>query len=399
MRFAGIDIGSETHVVAVMDEAGGVLHKAEPFGEVAAGYRRLREILGTSEDLVVAMEATGHYWRNLCAMLIAHGYAVALINPLRTRRFAEEDLARTKTDAIDALGIARFAAQKRPAITQFCDDEIEELRELVRLRERLLMEQGNQIRHLHRSLHLTFPEFTRHVRTLESALATAILSRYPTSEAFRTVRLKTLARLCYDGRHRVGESLAGTLIAAAKHSIGGHHTEPYRRQIKFACQDIEIARERIRQLENDIGLKLERHEVGKLLTSIDGIGSQTAARLIAELGDPARFRSAAALASYVGVIPRVRQSGKRRYSGRPSVPLGNAALRHSLWMPTLTAVRLSPWLRPYYLRLRRAGKRPKVALVAAMHKLLLAVWSVAKHRRPFVSRTSPPIDGVAIGPV
>jgi len=98
-------------------------------------------------------------------------------------------------------------------------------------------------------------------------------------------------------------------------------------------QDIEIARERIRQLENDIGLKLERHEVGKLLTSIDGIGSQTAARLIAELGDPARFRSAAALASYVGVIPRVRESGKRRYSGRPSVPLGNAALRHSLWMP------------------------------------------------------------------
>lgn len=384
MRFAGIDIGSETHVVAVVDEAGGVLHKAEPFGEGAAGYRRLRELLGTSEGLLVAMEATGNYWRNLCAMLIAHGYAVALLNPLRTRRFAEEDLARTKTDAIDALGIARFASQKQPATTQFCDDEIQELRELVRLRERLLMEQGNQIRHLHRSLHLTFPEFTRHVRTLESALATAILSRYPTGDAFRKVRLKTLARVCYDGRHRVGESLARALIAAAKDSIGGHHAEPYRRQIKFACQDIEIARERIRQLDHDIELNLEGHEVGKLLTSIDGIGAQTAARLIAELGDPARFRNAAALASYVGVIPRVRQSGKRRYSGRPLVPLGNAALRHSLWMPTLTAIRLNPWLRVYYLRLRSAGKRPKLALIAAMRKLLVAVWTVARHRRPFV---------------
>jgi transposase len=37
---------------------------------------------------------------------------------LRTRRFAGEDLARTKTDSIDALGIARFGAQKRPAVTR-----------------------------------------------------------------------------------------------------------------------------------------------------------------------------------------------------------------------------------------------------------------------------------------
>jgi transposase len=58
----------------------------------------------------VALEATGHYWRNLFAALLAKGYAVAVLNPLRTRRFAEEELQRTKTDAIDALGIARFAA-------------------------------------------------------------------------------------------------------------------------------------------------------------------------------------------------------------------------------------------------------------------------------------------------
>jgi transposase len=66
----------------------------------------------------VAMEATGHYWRNLYAALVTAGFEVALLNPLRTRRFAEEELQRTKTDAIDAVGIARFAAQKRPAVTQ-----------------------------------------------------------------------------------------------------------------------------------------------------------------------------------------------------------------------------------------------------------------------------------------
>lgn len=46
MRFAGIDIGAERHVVAVVDEVGGELVKATPFGEEAAGYAKLLELLG-----------------------------------------------------------------------------------------------------------------------------------------------------------------------------------------------------------------------------------------------------------------------------------------------------------------------------------------------------------------
>ena len=129
--------------------------------------------------------------------------------------------------------------------------------------------------------------------------------------------------------------------------------------------------------------RLEQHQVGKLLTSIAGIGPQTAACIIAELGDPARFGSIKALASYVGVAPRLRQSGKRRLSGRRLLPLGDARLRRAPWMPTLSAIRVNPWLRTYYLRLRAAGKRPKVALIAVMHKLLAAIFSVARRRQPF----------------
>ena len=69
---------------------------------------------------MLALKATGHYWRNLFVALLAKGYAVAVLNPLRTRRFSEEELQRTKTDAIDALGIARFAAQKRPPAALPC---------------------------------------------------------------------------------------------------------------------------------------------------------------------------------------------------------------------------------------------------------------------------------------
>jgi hypothetical protein len=70
-----------------------------------------------------------------------------------------------------------------------------------------------------------------------------------------------------------------------------------------------MARERIQQLEHDIELKLEGPEVGKLLTSIDGIGAQIGS---SRNSATPRFRNASALASCVGVIPPVRQSNKRR---------------------------------------------------------------------------------------
>ena len=179
MRFAGIDIAAETHVIAAVDEADRVLIKPTKITEDASGYERLWELLGDPRDTLVAMEATGHYWKNLFATLVARGFVVALLNPLRTARFASEELARTKTDAIDALGIARFTAQKRPPATRLPDSATDELRELVRLRDRLVQDFGDHLRQLHRLVDLGFPEFTRYVRSLDSELATAILHVLP----------------------------------------------------------------------------------------------------------------------------------------------------------------------------------------------------------------------------
>jgi transposase len=327
-------------------------------------------------------DTTGAIYSSRCWQ---RGYAVAVLNPSRTRRFAEEELQRTKTDAIDALGIARFAAQKRPPATQLPDVATEELRVLSRLRDRLQEDFASRLRQLHRAVDLGFPEFTRHVHTLESQLAATILSRYPTAASFRGASVKKLARIVYDGSHKIGEELARTLIEAAAESVGSYHSEPYRLRVKYLCEDLDVLRRRLKDLVRDIERKLDAHEVGKLLTTIDGVGPLTAACLIAELGDPARFRSAGAIASYVGVVPRLRQSGKKRFSGSPTIPFGNARLRKALWMVVLNAVRCNPWLRAYYDRLVSRGKPRKVALVAAMRKLLAAVWSVASNRRPFVS--------------
>lgn len=384
--FAGIDVAAERHVLARLDDDGMPMGRPLGFAEDAAGYRTLLEALGPPPVLVV-MEATGHYWKNLYATLTAAGHDAVLLNPLVARRFQEAQLERTKTDAVDAMALARLGFEKRPAPTRLFDQAAEALRELVRHRDRLRQDFDDRVRQLHRLVDLGFPEFTRYVKGLDSMLATALIAEYPTAAAFARAQPRRLAKLRYDGCHKVGEDLAEALVAAAKRSVGQHHGPVYEMQARHICQDLDLWRRRLKEIEGDIDRLLDAHEIGRLLTRIDGIGPHSAARIIATVGDPARFRSPAAFAAYVGVVPGLRQSGKRTGSRAATSPFGNARLRRALWMAVLSAVRRNDWLKPFYERLRAAGKPPKLALVAAMRKLLHAVYSVAKNRKPFTVTT------------
>lgn len=380
--FAGIDVASETHMLARLDDAGLPIGKPVPISEDQEGYARLIELLGPT-PVLITMEATGHYWRNLFAVLTAAGHQVVLLNPYVARRFQDAGLERTKTDAIDALGLARLAFEKRPNPTHLLDEVAEALRELVRHRDRLRKDFDARIRQLHRLIDLTFPEFTRYVSSLDTMLATCLLAECPTARAFAKATPRRLAKLRYGPRHYVGIELAQQLVDGAKRSIGQHQGPVYELQARHICQDLDTWRRRLDAIESDIEELLDKHEVGKLLTTIDGIGPQSAARLIATVGDPAHFHSASALAAYVGVVPSLRQSGKRS-SGRTATGRhGNSHLRNKLWMPILVSVRCNPWLKTFYDRLRAAGKPPKVALIAAMRKMLHAIYSVAKSRKPF----------------
>lgn len=381
---AGIDIASERHVLARLDDAGAAIGKPITITEDRAGYDALLAALAPPPVLIV-MEATGHYWKNLFAVLTAAGHEVALLNPLIARRFQEASLERTKTDAIDAAGLARLAFEKRPAPTHLHDEIAEALRELVHHRDRLRQDFDDRVRQLHRLVDLGFPEFNRYVRSLDSMLATCLLAEYPTAHAFARATPRRVAKLRYDGRHFVGLELAQSLVEAAKRSVGQHHGPAYKLQARHICQDLDTWRKRLAEIEHDIEDLLDTHVPGKLITSIDGIGPLTAARIIAASGDPAHFKSAAAFAAYCGVVPGLRQSGKQTSSRTGIGPIGNARLRRALWMPVLSAVRRNPWLRAFYLRLRAAGKPAKLAIIATMRKLLQAVYSVAKHRRPFVT--------------
>jgi transposase len=244
------------------------------------------------------------------------------------------------------------------------------------------------VNQLHRVVDLGFPEFTRHVKDLSSSLATTLLEKYPTAHAFSEARQGEVANLCYDGRRSVGRELAKALTDAARASVGRHHGPAYALQARYACEDIRVLRERIRKLDNDIESAVAKNDLTKLLTSIDGIGPTTSARIIAEVGDPAKFESAGALAAYIGAVPQTNKTGKSRTSDRAALTrIGHARLRAKLWMPTLVAAtRCNTWLMSFHERLVQRGKPAKVALVAAMRKLISAIYSVAKNRKPFVPR-------------
>lgn len=388
MRIYGIDIASEVHVVVGLDDEGVVRLKATKIEESGAGHEKLLQLLGEPAGALVVMEATGHYWKNLFARLSTAGFQVAVVNPLAVRRFADSMMTRAKTDAADALVLARFGLAMRPRPAPMLDEQLEELREMMRLRDRWVQDLGDRVRQLHRLVDLGFPEFTQHVKDLGSGVATALLNRCPTAAAFRQVKPSTLAKLTYDGRHHVPEDLAAEVIAAAKRSAGMHHGRPYQLGVRTACEDIDVLRGRIRDIDRNIGTLLEASELGALLQTIDGIGPTTAARIVAEFGDPSVYASGDAFAAHFGVVPATNHSGKCTPQRAGATHLGDGKLRAKMWMPTLTAVKRNPWLKAFYDRLVAAGKPAKVALVAAMRKLATAIYSVAKNRKPFVPRLS-----------
>jgi transposase len=143
----------------------------------------------------------------------------------------------------------------------------------------------------------------------------------------------------------------------------------------------------IGQLEKDISDHIDRHPGLKgdvdLITTIPGLGRVTAAKVIGHLGDIRRFKSAKALAAFIGVSPGQRTSGTS-VRGRTSMcRIGNTSLRAALFMPGLVARRHNPLLNPFAERLLANGMAKKAVIGAVMRKLVHLIYGVIKSGKPF----------------
>lgn len=121
-------------------------------------------------------------------------------------------------------------------------------------------------------------------------------------------------------------------------------------------------------------------ERDNLLQSVPGIGDVTAYTLLADLPELGRL-DRRKIAALVGVAPMNRDSGHWR--GRRTIAGGRPAVRSVLYMATLTAVRFNPVIAHFYQRLTAAGRPKKVALTAAMRKLLTILNAMLRDQRPW----------------
>jgi transposase len=140
---------------------------------------------------------------------------------------------------------------------------------------------------------------------------------------------------------------------------------------------IEFLKAQVQDLERECAAHIDAHhaELANALRSVKGIGPATMATLIAELPELGCL-DRRKIAALVGVAPLNRDSGQMR--GQRSIWGGRADVRRTLYMATLVAVRRNTVLQQFYQRLVIAGKPRKVALVAAMRKLLTVLNAIAK---------------------
>ena len=121
----------------------------------------------------------------------------------------------------------------------------------------------------------------------------------------------------------------------------------------------------------------------KLIISIPGIADKTAAILLAEIGDIDNFDSPSALASYVGITPRIRQSGSSLRGRTRISKQGNKRLRTALYFPAISAKRWNPICRDFAHTLEKRALAKKAIIIAVMRKLLHQVYGILKSKQPF----------------
>lgn len=143
---------------------------------------------------------------------------------------------------------------------------------------------------------------------------------------------------------------------------------------------IDWLRTQLRDVDTELRTLLRRSPVWReqddLLRSVPGVGPVLATTLLVAVPELGRLNRHQ-VAKLVGVAPLNQDSGQHR--GTRRIWGGRAAVRMTLYMATLAAVKHNPVLRAFYQRLCAAGKPKKVALTACMRKLL-TILNAMLHR-------------------
>lgn len=366
-RVGGLDVHRDFVLACarVPGPKGGPVPHKRKFATMTGGLLELADWLLEQGVTHVVMEATGVYWKPVYYALEGLFEEVELVNASHVK-----NVPGRKSDMSDAEWLADVAAHGMVRSSFVPPAPIRELREVTRYRRTQSQARSREVQRLDKVLQdagiklssVTSKVLTKSGRDMVEALIRG--ERDP-------VVLADLARSHM--RVKIPQ-----LQAALAGRFGAHHAVVAR----SILDHVDFLDSSIAKLTEEIDARLRpfAHQI-ELLTSIPGIGEQTAQVIIAETGgDMSRFPTAKHLAAWAGLAPANHESaGKRRSAGTRH---GTPWLRQQLIEAAHAAVRVkTTYFAAQYRRL--GGRRnPNKASVAVAHSILVAVWHVLAEDHP-----------------
>ena len=394
---AGIDVGSASHFVAVPpdrdDEA------VREFSSFTADLERLADWLADCEIDTVAMESTGVYWIPLFELLESRGFTVNLVNARHVK-----NVSGRKSDVLDCQWLQQLMSYGLLSGAFRPKDEICALRAIMRQRTMLLSYQGQHIQHMQKALSQMNIQLGNVISDVVGETGQRILRAIIAGErdpqklaALKHNRIqasKEQIALALQGNWREEHLFA---LTQAVELYDAYSQALQRCDIRLESMLSALGRtkdepgptkrRRISKVKNapkfDVRTYLFRM-CGVDLTTIDGIDTTTALKVIAEVGpDMSRFKSAKHFASWLGLCPGTKISGGKLLSGATKRTANRVA--QALKMAAISLRASQSALGAYFRRLCARLDKGK-AVTAAAHKLARLIYAMLTKGAAYVDK-------------
>lgn len=390
----GIDVSKGRIDALFLNQAEEKIFGAVSFDDTDEDHRRLTEMISQMLErhpeatILAGIESTGGYeltWLHRLRKFAeaekqAGRLKVYRLRGLDVRRFRESEPQRRSGDVASAEVIARMVLQKQAKLLPAPSLPEGDFR-LCRLLRSLTRAHSAGICRLKMDLSVIHPELVSYCNHSMPNWVLQVLKNYPTSVLLAKADSATLASLPH-----VGKELANSLIERAKRSVAAITDTGAEFAIRLHVDYLEDLKFRIHHAQQTLVQIVKagpRHEDLALVDSIPGIGEHTAAIIICEAGDMHRYTNVRQFVAAAGLDPRIcDESGDLK--GRASISKqGNAHIRAALFTCAMSAAVHNPACKALNHRLINDGKKPIVALVAVMNKLLRQIYAVCMTRKPF----------------
>ncbi|MGV9681054.1 IS110 family transposase, partial [Nocardia sp. NPDC003482] len=388
MLFVGDDWAQDHHDVELMDAAGERLARArlpEGVDGIARFHALVAEHLGADTDaaeVVIGIETDRGAW---VAALLAAGYTVFAVNPLRAARYRERHaVSGAKSDPADAHVLADMVRtdshQLRPVATDSA--RVEAVKVVARAHKTLIWERTRHVQRLRHALREYFPAALEAFDDLTAADALELLGKAPDPVSAARLSLNQIRAALARARRRDLDAKAARIQSVLR----GEHLRrdavidtAYAATTRASVSVLITLREQITALQGQVDAHFGRHPDAEIVLSQPGMGVILGARVLAEFGDARdRYTSAKARKNYAGTSPITRASGKKRIIAARFVH--NDRLIDALLRQAFSALTSSPGARAYYDKHRARGLEHHAALRQLANRLVGILHGCLKTR-------------------